>query len=229
MGNVIEDAGKFVKRSLGIDEYKPDKTLYQPDAQESSLTAYLMKQAQGQGGPSPAELQMKQALDQQVSGAHALSAAQRGINPALAARLAQHAAAQSGQQSAQQSAILRAQEQLSSQGLAANMAQSQRQGRMGMDAVQAQAFQNASDLGQAFLTKAGKAMASGVAGAPAVPAASSGMVVPGQENTPGDHPENDTVHAMLSPGEIVVPKSVAQMDPQSIAKFVAYLKAKGGM
>jgi len=226
MGNVIEDAGKFVKRSLGIDEYKPDKSLYQPDTQESTLTSYLMRQAQGQGGPSPAELQMKQALDQQVSGAHALSAAQRGVSPALAARLAQQAAAQSGQQTAQQSAILRAQEQLGAQGLAANMAQSQRQGRMNMDAVQANAFQNAAGLGSSFLTKAGQAMASGATGAPA---ASSGMVVPGDENIPGDHPANDTVNAMLSPGEIVVPKSVAQMDPQSIAKFVAYLKAKGGM
>lgn len=37
-----------------------------------------------------------------------------------------------------------------------------------------------------------------------------GGEVHGQEVVPGDHPANDTVHAMVSPGEIVVPKTIAQ-------------------
>ncbi|MFN6139460.1 MAG: hypothetical protein ACK480_13310, partial [Planctomycetota bacterium] len=34
----------------------------------------------------------------------------------------------------------------------------------------------------------------------------------------GDHPENDIVPAMLSPGEIVIPRSKAK-DPKAAAKF----------
>lgn len=37
-----------------------------------------------------------------------------------------------------------------------------------------------------------------------------GGEVPGQAKMPGDHPSNDTVHAMLSPQEIVVPRSLAE-------------------
>lgn len=37
-----------------------------------------------------------------------------------------------------------------------------------------------------------------------------GGQVPGQAKVPGDHPINDTVHAKLSPQEIVVPRSLAE-------------------
>lgn len=37
-----------------------------------------------------------------------------------------------------------------------------------------------------------------------------GGKVPGQAQVPGDHPANDTVPAMLSPGEVVIPRSVVQ-------------------
>jgi hypothetical protein len=37
-----------------------------------------------------------------------------------------------------------------------------------------------------------------------------GGQVPGQAKMPGDHPANDTVHAMLSPGELVVPRTIAK-------------------
>lgn len=38
----------------------------------------------------------------------------------------------------------------------------------------------------------------------------TGGQVPGQAKVPGDHPVNDTVHAKLSPGEIVIPRSLAE-------------------
>jgi hypothetical protein len=41
----------------------------------------------------------------------------------------------------------------------------------------------------------------------------NGGQVPGQAQVPGDHPANDTVPAMLSPGEVVVPRSVAEQIP----------------
>lgn len=40
-----------------------------------------------------------------------------------------------------------------------------------------------------------------------------GGVIPGQAQVPGDHPANDTVPTMLSPGEVVVPRSVASQIP----------------
>jgi hypothetical protein len=58
----------------------------------------------------------------------------------------------------------------------------------------------------------------------------SGGNVPGDASVQGDSLKNDTVHAMLSPGEIVIPRSVAQSsDPvDGAAKFVAVLQAKKG-
>jgi len=58
----------------------------------------------------------------------------------------------------------------------------------------------------------------------------SGGNVPGDASVQGDSLKNDTVHAMLSPGEIVIPRSVAQSsDPvDGAAKFVAALQAKKG-
>lgn len=53
--------------------------------------------------------------------------------------------------------------------------------------------------------------------------------VPGSANVGGDSLKNDTVKAMLSPGEIVIPRSVAQHPDAAneAAKFVAAIKAKG--
>lgn len=50
-----------------------------------------------------------------------------------------------------------------------------------------------------------------------------GGSVPGEPNVPGDSSDNDTVHAMLSPHEIVLPNSVTQSsDPAgNAANFVA--------
>jgi hypothetical protein len=56
-----------------------------------------------------------------------------------------------------------------------------------------------------------------------------GGSVPGQAQVPGDHPVNDTVPTMLSPGEVVVPRSVAQQIPgedpvEAIAKLLSRRK-----
>lgn len=56
----------------------------------------------------------------------------------------------------------------------------------------------------------------------------AGGHVPGQAKMSGDNLKNDTVHAMLSPGEIVIPRSVLQgKDPaRGAAEFVAQVMAK---
>jgi len=62
-------------------------------------------------------------------------------------------------------------------------------------------------------------------------AANRGAVVPGEASFSGDNLKNDTVPAMLSPKEIVLPRSVTLADnaPQKAAQFVAAIKAKKGM
>ena len=61
--------------------------------------------------------------------------------------------------------------------------------------------------------------------------ASKGVDVPGKAKVKGDSLKNDTVPAMLSPDEIVLPRSVTQAPdaPQRAAQFVQAIHAKSGM
>lgn len=52
--------------------------------------------------------------------------------------------------------------------------------------------------------------------------ASEGGNVPGEAEVPGDSLKNDRVKAMLSPGEVVVPRSIAH-DPDRVKQFVSHL------
>jgi hypothetical protein len=56
-------------------------------------------------------------------------------------------------------------------------------------------------------------------------------VVAGKAKYSGDTEKNDTVPAMLSPGEIVIPRSIAQhpQAPKKAASFVAQIIAKNGL
>lgn len=57
-----------------------------------------------------------------------------------------------------------------------------------------------------------------------------GGKVPGKAKMSGDHKQNDTVAAKLSPGEVVIPKSVMESDDPAAgaAQFVAALAKKKG-
>jgi hypothetical protein len=83
-----------------------------------------------------------------------------------------------------------------------------------------------SSSGGGFGSMAGGQEASGLEGA-AVMAASRGALVPGHAQVDGDHPDNDTVPAMLSPGEIVIPRSHAK-DAESAKAFVEHLLKRKG-
>lgn len=54
-----------------------------------------------------------------------------------------------------------------------------------------------------------------------------GGKVPGKANVPGDSPKNDTVHAKLSPGEIVLPRSILASGDEAIMDFVKHVMKKG--
>lgn len=55
--------------------------------------------------------------------------------------------------------------------------------------------------------------------------------VPGKAQVAGDSPKNDTVPAILSPGEVVIPRSIMQGKdaPKKAAEFVAAIMAKKGL
>jgi hypothetical protein len=57
-----------------------------------------------------------------------------------------------------------------------------------------------------------------------------GGPIPGQAQISGDSTRNDTVPIMASPGEIMLPRTVAQADnaPEAAAEFVAALKERSG-
>ena len=89
--------------------------------QQQSLADALLARSQGRGGPSVAELQLGQTLEQNKrDAAGALAAAGRGINPALAQRILMQQRSQLQGQTAGQAAILRAQEQQAAQTALAN-------------------------------------------------------------------------------------------------------------
>lgn len=52
----------------------------------------------------------------------------------------------------------------------------------------------------------------------------SGGQVDGQAKHPGDDERNDTVPAVLSPGEIVIPRSIASSSDEAILDFVRHVK-----
>jgi hypothetical protein len=60
--------------------------------------------------------------------------------------------------------------------------------------------------------------------------AKDGGKVPGKAKMAGDHPANDTVAAKLSPGEVVIPRSVMESDDPAgnAARFVASIAKVGG-
>lgn len=55
----------------------------------------------------------------------------------------------------------------------------------------------------------------------------AGGPVPGQANVPGNSLKNDVVDAKLSPGEVVLPRTIAH-DPEKAKKFVEHLMQHGG-
>lgn len=273
----ILGAGQF--RSGG---YSIDRSAFDPNSQETAFVRYLQNQAMGTGGPSAAELQLRRGSDMATNNAMALAASQRGVNPALAARMAQMSAANSLQDANQQAGILRAQEQLNSQGMFADMLESQRnariqreqaglQNQLGMDQVNVRAYEDAAGRRRAWAndiasgigkiagmneggmvqknsesinsklasfdyepSKPEEESSSGMSISPEMAKkamsflANKGGKVPGHARVKGDSIKNDVVPVMLSPGELVVPRTVVKEGPEAIREFAQSIMKKGG-
>lgn len=196
-------------------------------AGQQALAQQLQAQAMGVG-PSVGQEALKQAMNRGVKQTTAAMASQRGINPALAQRLAADIGAQGMQETAAQGAQLRAQE-----ALAAQQGLSGLYGQMGSQALTSQgqmlAAQQAQNQINAGIEAQNAANIAGIAGGlmnAAGSAATMGMMrkahggkIEGQAKVKGDSYENDTVPAMLSPGEIVIPRTKAK-DPTKAKAFV---------
>lgn len=275
--------------------------------EQQQYARMLQMQATGQG-PSLAQAQLSAATNQNASLAASAAASARGLDPAMAARMALAGQQNANQQAAGQSALVRGQEQqtantalgsqtnaVAGQGLQAaqlaggiyqgigsqNLGQQQTANTLygnaanaqnSQDAIRAGVSNNNNNIGantaaqnatfnQALLGSASNAAGailpkvydawnnSGTGGASTVSGdgnsgsstsgiqdnvdsgtegitASRGAFVPGHGLIPGDSPKNDVVPAMLSPGEIVIPRSITQGPDAAdhAAQFVAALK-----
>lgn len=191
----------------------------QVGAQQAALAEALRAQAEGRA-PSLAQAQFQQALEGSQAAIQSQLASARGLSPAQAQRIAARQQAAMGATGAGQSAILRLQEQQAAQAALGNLLGQQRQQELlggqlaaGMYGTQAQGALSAS----ALQAKAGEEARRNLA---------RGAEVEGKAKYKGDTRSNDTVPAMLSPGEIVLPRTVAQSDnaPEKAKKFVEAIK-----
>jgi hypothetical protein len=208
----------------------------------------LQQQAAGKGpGADLANAQLQQGLNQGNAATASQVASARGLNPAQAIRMAAQQGAAMNQGAAAQGAAMRAQQQLAAQGqlgaaLGNFRGQDQNLASMGMQGNQAQNALNAQNyntaLGynvgigtdQAKMDQAAQqaqmqaifGSINGVGGAAAkiFGLAHGGNVV--------DSESNDSIPAMLSPGEAVLTKTVRQ-DPEQSKDFIASLNDMSGI
>lgn len=196
--------------------------------QQQGLAQALQQQMAGQG-PNPAQTQYQGNVQNNIANTQGMIASQRGLNPALAARMGTNAASNANQQAALGSALLQQQQQLGATQNLGNLYGQMQQGNLGYQGLYTQGNQNAQGINAGIASGTanrnaqllgGVINAAGGAGAAAAGgAAHGGYVTGGKVNAPGDSPSNDTVHTMLSPGEIVIPRSMAH-DPERAKEFI---------
>lgn len=199
---------------------------------QGNLANMLFGQAQG-FGPNPAQIMLNQATNRNIAQNAGFLSSQKGLSPALAARLAAQNAATAGQEAAGQGALMGAQQQLNAQNALSGLYGQQQQGALGMQSTlqNAQANQNSAINGQSQINAgvasgnqgmAGKLVGGIAGGIGSALGLAEGGKVPGKAPVKGDSPKNDIVDAKLSPGEIVIPRHITMHPnaPELAAKFV---------
>jgi hypothetical protein len=241
--------------------------------QQQSLAAVLSDQMNGKG-PNPAQTQYMANTQNNIANAQGMIASQRGLNPALAARMGSNQASKENANASFGSAILQQKQQLAAQDDYNNLLNQMQAGNVNyqnmfntmygarQQAAGAIAGQNSAQragmagmitmplgnfAGQSAMTSGGGASTTGGAtntGASTAAGSSgpanaatmsevgeaalySGGFVSGKANVPGDSPQNDTVDIKASPGEIVIPRSMAH-DPEKAKEFIDHLLKEDG-
>lgn len=98
-------------------------------AQQQGLAGQLQGVASG-NGPNPAQGQYMQNVQNNVANAQGLISSQRGLNPALAAKIGANLGAQANQQAAAQSGVMQGQQQLGAMGALGNLYGQTMQGQL---------------------------------------------------------------------------------------------------
>lgn len=220
---------------LGADAPGASLVTTQPDADRArmaGLLGQLQTQATTGGGA------WEQALAQNTAGSNATASAlgqSLGEDNMSASRAIGNATAGNNQRAVGQGNLLRAQTQQAAQGQIADILA----GQSAMDAQQSAAsaavnqgramtnadqHQRSTQKAWSDLGAVGQTVLSAIGGG-----MSEGGEVPGQPRVFGDDELNDIVPAKLSPGEIVIPRSIATGPnaPEASARFVAAVQARG--
>lgn len=207
------------------DLYQRQNDIYNA---QSSLGGVLRNWLAGQG-PNPAQLQYQGNVQNNIANAQGMIASQRGLNPALAARMGVNAAANANNQASLGSALAQAQQQIATAGMLGSLYHSQMQGNQGQQGILTGAFNKQQGINSDIAAQNAKnntnlvgGLINAGGGFGAAMVAAHGAVVPGKAKVSGDSPANDTVPAMLSPGEVVVPRSMAH-DPEKAKEFIDHL------
>ncbi len=204
----------------------------QSDVERSRLGGLLSGlQNQATTGDGAWQAALDKSTGQANSAAQALGQSQPGVGVQSALRNIGNAQGANTQRAVGQADTLRAKSMLDAQGQLGTALQGQGEQDIGQAAGVAGARQgvregNASIMSQNqqnnkdFISGVGQAVTT-------IAKASDGGAVPGRPSVFGDDEKNDTVPAMLSPGEIVIPRSHSG-SPEAAADFVRAVHAKHG-
>lgn len=193
----------------------------------ASLTAQLQQQAATGGGAWEGTLH--DATQGAMRTASAIGQSQPGQGYQSALRNIGNAQSGAAQRGAGQHTILRAQSRQGAQDQLSPLLASQGQSDAQQASAQSAANQGITELNNTLAQNANKnftgATSAGASLGMSQIGKSDGGEVPGKSRVFGDDEQNDTVPAMLSPGEIVIPRTHAT-SPEAAADFVRALQAK---
>lgn len=203
---------------------------------QQTLAQALQQQMAGQG-PNPAQTMFQGNQQSNIANAQGLIASQRGLNPALAARMGANAAAQGNQQAALGSALLQQQQQLGATSNLGNLYGQMQQGNLGQQQLYNQANLGANQVNAGVSagntnrnTQLIGGLMGGIGSAGAAMAAAHGGRIPGKPADGPDSKANDNVPIMAQAGEIIIPNSKSH-DPEKAKEFIDHLlkgRKKGG-
>lgn len=196
-------------------------------ARLAPLLAQLRNQAStGDGAWQPALAQATQRSQAQAS---ALGQSQAGVGGATAARNIGNAQAGAAQRGAGQEVMLRNEAKNDATAQLGSLLGSMGGQDAGQAATEAGVRQGVRETNLGLLDQARQnainAAKAGGQATTSIMGLSDGGPVPGRPAVFGDSEVNDTVPAMLSPGEIVIPRSHAD-SPESAASFVRALQSQ---
>lgn len=204
----------------------------QADAERSvmgTLLGHLQQQAATGGGEW--EQGLKAATDKAGAAAQAIGQSQPGGNYQSQLRDISNAQGGAAQRAVGQGNILRAQTQQDAKDQIAALSGGMGSQDLAQSADTAAVLQGKRELNNTIASNAGKQAGANIQGGVqaigTLAALSDGGKVPGRPEVFGDDQKNDTVRAMLSPGEIVIPRSHSG-SPEAAADFVRALQAKKG-